>query len=183
MPTASRYHPLSIGLHWLMAVLIVGIAAVGFVMDDLPQGAAKFAAFNAHKLVGVVVLALVIVRLGWRRRHAPPPLETAIGWQHAAARAAHGLLYAAMIAMPVSGLLFTNFGKGIRIFGVAIAPIGGANEALSHLFKDVHEATAIALVALVGAHVAAALWHHFVRRDATLARMLPQGAGASRAIA
>src|SRR6266542_532635 len=67
---------------------------------------------------------------------------------------------------PVSGLLFTNFGKGVRIFGFALAPIGGANEALSHLFKETHEAIAIVLITLVCVHALAALWHHFGRRDA-----------------
>ena len=178
MSVVNRYHPFAIGLHWIMAALIVGLAAVGFVMDDLQQGGAlRLAAFNTHKLVGAIVLMLVALRLAWRAGHAPPPPEPAPLWQQRAARAAHALLYAAMIAMPVSGLLFTNFGKGIRIFGVALAPIGGADEALSHVFKDVHEWTAIVLVTLVGAHVSAALWHHFMRRDATLVRMLPQGSG------
>jgi cytochrome b561 len=172
-PKSARYHPVAIGLHWWMAAFMLALLASGFVMDDLPKGDLRLATFNAHKLVGVLVLVLVAVRLAWRAGH-PPPADDLPPWQRAAARAAHALLYAAMIAMPLSGLLFTNFGKGIRIFALALAPIGGPNEALSHLFKEVHEATAIGLAVIVGAHAAAALWHHFGRRDATLARMLPR---------
>ena len=176
MNAARTYHPLSIGLHWAMAVMIVALVAFGFVMEDLPRGDLKFVAFNTHKLFGVIVLALVAVRLAWRAGHPPPPSGDVPGWQQAAARVAHVALYAAMIVMPVSGLLFTNFGKGIRIFGLALAPIGGPDEALSHLFKEVHEVAGIALAALIAVHAAAALWHHFGRRDHTLLRMLPQGA-------
>jgi cytochrome b561 len=178
MAARDRYHPLSIGLHWLMAAIVIVLIAVGFVMDDLPQGGAKYAAFNTHKLFGVVVLALVALRLFWRATH-PPPADALPAWQRALAQAAHGMLYAAMIAMPVTGLLFTNFGKGIRIFGLSIAPIGGANETLKELFEEAHEAIGIALAALAAAHVVAALWHHFGRRDATLLRMLPRGAAGS----
>jgi cytochrome b561 len=157
-----------------MAALMIAAVAIGFTMDDLPQGLLRSGAFNVHKLVGAIVLALVAVRLAWRAGHPPPASDDVPTWQRRIADVAHGLLYALMIVMPVTGLLFTNFGKGIRIFGLALAPIGGANEALSHLFKEVHEASAIVLVTLVGAHALAALWHHFARRDATLARMLPR---------
>lgn len=177
MNAARTYHPLSIGLHWAMAVMIVALLAGGFVMDELPKGDLKFAAFNLHKLVGVVVLALVAVRLAWRAGHPPAPANDIRAWQQAAARIAHVALYGAMIVMPVSGLLFTNFGRGIRILGLSLAPVGGANQALADLFKEVHEVAGITLAALIAAHVAAALWHHFGRHDRTLLRMLPQGAG------
>jgi cytochrome b561 len=177
MPEATRYHPLSVGLHWLMAALIAGLVVVGFVMDDLPDGPGKFAAFNTHKLLGVVVLVLVAVRLAWRAGHPPPMAFDAPKWQQALARVAHASLYVLMFALPVSGLLFTNFGRGIRIFALQIAPIGGKNEVLSHFFEGVHEAAAVALVSLVAAHALAALWHHFARRDTTLERMLPHRAG------
>ncbi len=162
MHASTRYHPFSIGLHWLMAALIAALVACGFVMDDLSQGALKFAAFNTHKLIGALALVLVAVRLARRAGHPPPPSGDMPAWQGHAARAT----YAAMVAMPVSGLLFTNFGKGVRIFGFALAPIGGANEALSHMFKETREAIAIVLIALVAAHALAALWHHFGRHDA-----------------
>jgi cytochrome b561 len=177
MRAANRYHPLSIGLHWLMAAMMIALVAVGFVMEELPKGDLKFAVFNTHKLVGVVVFVLVAVRLAWRAGHPPPAADDIPAWQHAAARVAHVGLYAAMIVMPLSGLLFTNFGKGIHIFGLTLAPIGGANEAVSHFFKEVHEVAGFALAGLIVAHAAAALWHHFGRRDKTLLRMLPQGAG------
>jgi cytochrome b561 len=181
MAPASRYHPLSIGLHWFMAALIIVLLVGGFAMDGLPKGQLKGAVFNVHKLLGVIVLALALVRLAWRARHAPPQLAPAPAWQAAAARAAHALLYAAMFVMPVSGLLFTHFGRGVRIFGLAVPQWGGPNESVSHVFHDLHESAAILLAAMVVVHVLAALWHHFARGDATLARMLPgraMGAGA-----
>ena len=177
MDATRSYHPLSIGLHWAMAAMIIALVAGGFVMGELPKGDLKSAVYNIHKLAGVIVLALVAVRLAWRAAHPPAPADDIPAWQQAAARIAHGALYAAMIVMPASGLLFTNFGKGVRIFGFALSPVGGANEALSHLFKEVHEIAGIALAALVAVHAAAALWHHFGRHDRTLLRMLPRGTG------
>lgn len=178
MSPSNRYHPFAIALHWLMAALIVALVVVGFTMDELPKGSAvRYAAINLHKLAGVVVLVLVAVRLAWRASHPMPSLDGLPTWQRVAAAISHRLLYALMIIMPASGLLFTNFGRGIRLFALELAPIGGANEALSDLFKDVHEAAASMLIALVAVHALAALWHHFGRRDGTLARMLPQVAG------
>ncbi|MEP7182563.1 MAG: cytochrome b [Betaproteobacteria bacterium] len=169
----TRYSPVAIALHWWMAAFMLALLASGFVMDDLPQGGVKFAAFNTHKLFGAVVLVLAAVRLAWRVGHQPPAADDLPAWQRRASHAAHAMLYVAMIVLPVSGLLFTNFGKGVRIFALTLAPIGGPDEALSHLFKDVHEATGIVLAVIVSAHVVAALWHHFGRRDATLVRILP----------
>jgi cytochrome b561 len=175
MSGSARYSPVAIALHWSMAAFMLALLASGFVMDDLPKGDLRFAAFNTHKLFGALVLLLAAVRLAWRAGHPPPPAADLPAWQRRASRAAHALLYVAMIVLPLSGLLFTNFGKGIRIFALALAPIGGPDEALSQLFKGVHEAAGIVLAAIVSAHVAAALWHHFGQRDATLARMLPAG--------
>jgi Prokaryotic cytochrome b561 len=86
----------------------------------------------------------------------------------------HGLLYAALLAQPVTGLLFMQAGdKTVSLAGLSWPMLVGSDAELHFQLKDLHVLTGQALYALIGLHVAAALWHHHVRRDDTLRRMLP----------
>lgn len=177
MPPEQRrsFDPVMRSLHWVMALLIISLWCVGIVMEDLPKGPLRGEVFGLHKAFGVVVLGLALVRLGWRVTHTVPPLPANMSaLEKAAATWAHRLLYVLMLAMPVSGILMSQtHGRSVSLFGQLTLPtLLGEDEFLSEIFEALHGGLAMALAALVVIHVAAALQHHFIRKDDVLMRML-----------
>ncbi len=174
----TRWGGVAKALHWLMAVLILGLGAVGLVMADLANSPQKLKIYALHKSVGLTVLALALLRLAWRlldRRPRDLPMPR---WQALAAHGAHLVLYILMLALPLSGWLFNSAaGFPLQWFGQFNLPslTGGRDEALKAIAHEVHELGWWLLVAVLAAHAGAALKHHFVDRDATLRRMLPFG--------
>lgn len=169
-----RYDGVAMALHWAIALLIIGLLALGWYMGDLPKGPARDWLFNLHTSFGTLTLLLVGVRILWRAGHRPPALAGIVpAWQHLASRVTHGLLYLMMAVMPLSGFIASNFGKGIIFFGMPLPRLGWPDRGISHFFNEIHETSAILLVSLIGLHVLAALWHHFVQKDRVLRRMLP----------
>ncbi|HEU4814404.1 MAG TPA: cytochrome b [Xanthomonadaceae bacterium] len=175
----DRWGPVSQALHWTIALLVVVMAIIGLSLDALPRSPKWFWVYDLHKSIGLLVLALVVVRLAWRAyAGAPPPVAGVPRVQRIAAGATHWLLYALVLAMPLSGWLYDS-ASGLRPlewFGQFTVPkLVGPDEALAGDLHDLHETLFTLLVVVVLAHVAAALWHHLFRGDATLARMLPRG--------
>ncbi len=174
----ERWGGVSQFLHWTIAVLILLIGAVGLVMGDLPRSPRWFWVYTAHKSLGLTVLALVVVRLGWRLyAGAPPPVPGTPRWQARLASAVHVLLYAMVLAMPLSGWLYDSASglRPLRWFGqVEVPKLVAPDTAVAGAAHGAHEWLFWLLVLLVLAHAGAALYHHFVRHDATLARMLPR---------
>ena len=165
------------GLHWLIALLILGLLGLGFYMHDLPLSPQKLQLYSWHKWAGVTVFLLVIVRLAWCVTHQPPPLPAGMPrWQQWAAQATHLLLYVLMLAIPLSGWLMSS-AKGFQTvwFGVLLLPdLLAKDKALGDLLATLHMSLNLLLVALLGAHVGASLKHHFIDRDDVLLRMLPK---------
>lgn len=177
-PTAMnlRYTRTAIGLHWLMAVMIIGTFSVGLYMHDLPLSPFKLKIYSWHKWTGVILALLLLLRLGWKLGHRPPPLAPDMPrWQQLAASSTHHLLYALMLAIPLSGWLMSSaLGFQTVVFGVLPLPdLLAKNKELGEVLKTVHMSLNFSMAALVVAHVGAALKHHFVNRDDTLQRMLP----------
>src|SRR5690606_9149008 len=174
----ERWGGISQLLHWTIAVLILLIGVVGLVMGELPRSPRWFWVYTAHKSLGLVVLALVLVRIGWRLyAGAPPPVPGTPRWQAWMASAVHVLLYAMVLAMPFSGWLYDSASglRPLRWFGqVEVPKLVAPDPALADAAHATHEWLFWLLVLLVLAHAGAALYHHFVRHDATLARMLPR---------
>ena len=181
--TASqRYHGFAIAMHWLLAVALVAIFAVGLYMTDLPFSPQRLKLHNWHKWGGVTILLLSIVRLSWRLSHRPPALPQAMtlampGWQMLAYHVTHVLMYALFFIVPLVGWAYSSaVGFPIVLFGVVPLPdFVPVDKALAELNKPWHEISAFALAGLVFLHVAAALKHHWVDRDGLLERMLPRG--------
>lgn len=171
-----RYGTVAIALHWLIALLILGLMGVGVWMTDLKPSPRTFEIYALHKSAGLLVLALAAFRLIWRATHRPPALPAGTpGWQALAAAGTHGALYALMLAMPVTGWLqHSAAGYPLSWFGLFKVPalIGRDREALA-FWQQWHEWLAWALAALILLHVAAALKHHFLDRDGLLGRMWP----------
>ena len=176
--TTDRWGGISQLLHWTIAVLILSIGAVGLVMGELPRSPKWFWVYTLHKSLGLTVLALVLVRIAWRLyAGAPPPVEGTPRWQARLASLTHGAIYVLILAMPLSGWLYDSASglRPFRWFGLAEVPkLSPPHEALADAMHETHELLFWVLIALVIGHAGAALYHHFVRRDATLARMLPR---------
>jgi cytochrome b561 len=176
--TDARYGAVAIALHWLVAVAVVATFPLGLYVAELPDSPRKLELAAYHKWIGVTVLALMAVRLGWRLAHRPPPLQSAMPvWQRRAAATAHWALYALLVAIPLSGWLYSSAAGVPTVYlGLWRLPDGvGADETLAAALKLAHQTLNFGLLALVIVHVAAALKHHFVDRDGLLARMLPGG--------
>lgn len=176
--TDARYGAVAIALHWLVAVAVVANFPLGLYMAELPESPRKVELAAYHKWIGATVFALMAVRLGWRLAQRPPPLPPAMpAWQQRAAAAAHWALYALLVAIPLSGWLYSSAAGVPTVYlGLWRLPDGvGADETLAAALKLAHQTLSFGLLALVIVHVAAALKHHFVDRDGLLARMLPGG--------
>ncbi len=170
----TTYTPVAKSLHWLMAVLILGLLALGIYMSDLPLSPQKLELYSWHKWFGVTVFVLLWLRLAWRVTHRPPALpESMSAPMRLAAHAGHAALYGLMIAIPLSGWLMSS-AKGFQTVWFGVLPIPdllGRDRALGDLLQQVHKALNLLLMLTLSGHLAAALWHHFVLKDDTLRRM------------
>lgn len=174
----NRYTRTAIGLHWLMAILIIATFALGVIMTDMPGfSPTKLKLFSWHKWAGVTVLLLAALRLLWRLKHkAPAYPATMPTWQQTAAHALHGMLYLLFFAVPVSGYFYTlAAGFPVVWFGLIPLPVlMDASPEWKPLLKTTHFILVYSLATLVAAHLAAALKHHFIDRDGIMQRMLPK---------
>jgi cytochrome b561 len=163
-------------LHWGHAVLLVALVVIGLDMAGLPKGPERTAAFALHKSLGLVALAVIAVRLGWRLRCPPPPHPGLDGAERALAASMHRLLYLLLLLVPLTGfasVCFTQY--PLKFFGLPLPKPGWPDAELNALFGLLHKASLIALGLAVGLHLAAVLRHAW-RRDGTLGRMLPSSA-------
>lgn len=164
-------------LHWLMALLLIGLLALGFYMHDLPLSPEKLQLYAWHKWAGVTAFLLVWFRLAWRLTHRPPVLpETMPVTLQWAAHLGHLALYLMMIAIPLSGWLMSS-AKGFQTVWFGVLPIPdllGKDKELGDLLQGVHKCLNFLFIAVLAGHVAAALKHHFIDRDDILTRMLPR---------
>jgi cytochrome b561 len=163
-------------LHWLMAVLLTAMFAMGFYMQDLPLSPQKLQLYSWHKWAGFSALVLAVTRLVWRLTHKPPAMPAGMSkWMRRAAYSAHLLIYALMIAIPVSGWLMSSaLGFQTVWFGVLPVPdLLERDRALGESLAVVHKCLNVLFVTVLAAHVAAALKHQVVDKYDTLRRILP----------
>lgn len=161
-------------LHWLTALLIVGLLVVGWIMTELRPSPDTIRIYNLHKSFGLLLLAIVLVRLLWKGIDRAPPPVPMPWWQQRLAHAVHGLLYLLLLVMPISGwLLHSASGYPLKWFivGPAVPALIDKDSGSKHFFEEVHEWSAWVLVGVLLLHVAGALKHHFIDRDRTLGRM------------
>jgi cytochrome b561 len=174
--STTRYTRVAIGLHWLIAVALVGSFSVGLYMVELPLSPQKLRIYSWHKWAGVTIFLCVVLRLGWRLWHPPPELPAAMpAWQRSLAGASHVLLYLLMFAVPLSGWLMSS-AKGFQTVWFGILPLPNLlekNKELGDLLQQIHVLLNFSMAALVCVHIGAALKHHFFDRDEVLARMIP----------
>jgi len=174
--TGNHYHRASIALHWIMLALFVGVYATIELRVLFEKGTeTRELMKNLHFMLGLCVFGLVWLRLAMRIKYPAPPIEPAPpASQEMLAKLAHVALYALMIGMPLAGwLLLSASGKPIPFFGLELPALIGKNKELAGQIKEVHEFVGTLGYFLIGAHAAAALFHHYIKRDNTLLRMLP----------
>lgn len=170
----EHYTATAKSLHWLTALMLFGLLAMGLFMKDLPLSPEKLQLYSWHKWAGVTVFLLTLARIGWRIQHPPPPLPLSMGrGAQAAAHAGHLLLYALMIAIPLSGWLMSS-AKGFQTVWFGIIPLPdlvGKDKALGESLGLIHQWLNFTLMAAVLLHIAAAIKHRVIDKDDVLARM------------
>jgi cytochrome b561 len=162
-------------LHWLIGIGVLAQITLGLWMITIPKSPPGVRAswFNLHKSIGLTLAALILVRLLWRFAHRAPDLPATMPkWERIAAKANHGLLYACMIVMPVSGYLGSSFTKyPIVYFGIKLPHWGWDAPVLKDLCSLVHYTTVVIFIALIALHIAATVKHWLVDRDGVAQRM------------
>src|SRR5579872_6386739 len=167
-----------------MATLIVCMLGLGWVMtaSSILDGHGKTIALQLHKSVGMLVLALGLLRLVWRRLNPPPALPPHMkAWEKVAAHATHVILYVLIFAMPLVGwMIISTLPRNSLFFGLfpipnlPVLPGLADKKEVREVLENIHATLAWVVVAFVALHASAALKHHFVERDDVLLRMTPQ---------
>ncbi len=173
-PPATRYTLTAQALHWLTVLLILAILPVAWVMMSLPKGPQQNWMLVLHRSLGVTIFAVVVVRLAWRSTHpAPPSPSGAPRSMELISQVTHGLLYALLLLMPVTGYLQSADGRPVSYLGLFNLPQLPKDKALGDVANVFHHLGQWGLYTLVGLHLGATVWHVAIRRDGLLSRMLP----------
>jgi len=163
-------------IHWLTALLILSLFSLALIMTDMDNSPEKFQLYGLHKSLGGIVIALTVLRIVWVLvQTKPDDIPGISSIQHLAAKAAHGLLYLWLLAMPLSGWIMSNAsGYPVKLFDlVALPNLIDKNKEIAGFAHETHEILGTLGMVLIGIHVAAALWHHFGLKNNTLLRMMP----------
>jgi cytochrome b561 len=181
----STYSTVAITLHWLIALGMLTNIGLAWYFGTL-KGPAEVAPLALHKSIGITVLLLTLLRIGWRLTHPAPPLPDAMQtWEKWAAKTTHFVFYLLLLAMPLSGWAMVSASPLIRVhptvlFGVIpwpAVPYPGLDSDQLHgarkLFNTTHSTLALVAYATIVLHVAAALKHQIIDRDDVLSRMIP----------
>ncbi|WP_421792369.1 cytochrome b [Hyphobacterium sp.] len=187
MTESKRYTGVAISLHWIMAITIIVLIFAGWRAGDMSD--ALFAGdtsvsftdvttlYSWHKTFGILVLVLSVFRLLWRFMNPPPPLpDNMKPWEKTASRFTHWAFYALMIGMPIGGWLtasasgFPNYLFNVE--SIELPNLVSENEALHEVTARAHSAGAWIILGLLALHIAAALQHHFIKKDDVLTRMV-----------
>jgi cytochrome b561 len=174
----QAYGMVAILLHWLIALLIIGQLVVGTVMVRLVNQRLAFELIQWHKSVGFLTLALVVARLAWRLANPLPSYPATLpAWETRTARAMHRLLYALMVALPLSGWALVSVSVlaiptfAFYLFVIPHLPLG-ISEASESFWAMAHRLLGYLMMVLVSIHAAAALRHELWLRNGLLRRML-----------
>ena len=164
-------------LHWLIVALLIGQYVVGYWMPNIGGNTVPGTLINLHFSLGVTIIAVAVVRLAWRVTHREPaPLDGIAAWQVLSARVVHWLLYGLLFVVPVFGWINASWrGFPVTLFGLFEVPKLIATRAPGWGWTgNMHQFLSwYVMLAVIGLHVAAALYHWLVRRDGVLQRMLP----------
>jgi len=180
-PAVALYRRGARVLHWLTLALLVLQFPIGLYMTFRGKtlnlwDATTNTLYSSHKLLGIIILIVVIARLAYRLRHGAPADEPTLSpWQRIASHLNHWGLYALLVTVPLAGYVGISQFPALDLFGVFSLPgIAAPDKAAADTTFEIHRLMAMGMLAMVALHVGAALWHHLIRRDNVLARMLPR---------
>ena len=166
------YSPTARRLHWWTVALLAIQLPLGIAMTKIEGFPAGL--YNFHKLLGMIILLLVIVRLAYRLIHGAPADEPTLNaFEKFASHATHLTLYGLLLLTPILGWLGISYYDARDVFGFQIPAIAAKDQDFSEVIFRWHQRAAIAIFFLAGLHVAAALMHYVVKKDGVLSRMLP----------
>ena len=173
--TLNGYGSVARFFHWVIFLLVLILIVVGFIMVGIEDKALKAQIVNVHKLTGLLVLTLMILRGLWALMNVKPLLPFGTpDWEKVAERGMHYLLYLGLIIMPLSGWLGSTWaGRFPHLGDISFKlPLVPNEDLAGFAFENVHIPLAFILIALVSLHACAALYHHFIKKDNVLRRML-----------
>ena len=176
----NKLSPTTKLLHWVVAVGMIGLIAVGIYMEETET----YALYDWHKSFGVLIVLFAVIRVIWRMKKGwPSTLGQPRQWEHLAAKLVHWALIIATLLYPISGMMMSGAGgHGIPLFGLellaenvdaASGEVVAINGQMAGLGHSIHGLLTWVVIAAIAFHVIGALKHHFVVGDATLKRMLP----------
>lgn len=175
--TTSSFGFVAKSFHWVISFLIIAMLVFGYFLENYNDTPIQEIVYNTHKTIGIIILTLVVMRLGWRWFNIQPGYSSTLPPAYKIiVRLAHYAIYLVIIAMPISGwVMATAAGHVPHFLGWFYFPMPGIslNEQLAGQAFQVHNTLAIILIVLVSLHVLAALFHHIVLKDNVLKRMLP----------
>lgn len=179
MTANQRYSGIAMLLHWLIAVAVIVNWRLAEAAEHAEVRADAFSYMSNHKALGITILILTVLRLGWRLVHRPPPLRASMAaWEKALARTLHIIFYVLLIGLPLGGWMAESFeGHAVDVFGIFTLPglPVGENEDLAHTFEELHGTGGSIMIYLIGLHVLGMLKHMVIDKDGNLWRMLPFG--------
>jgi len=173
--TNESYGNITIAIHWLMAILVIGMIFIGFFMESMDKGPDKIQLINLHKATGFLVLLLALYRWFWTLTNEKPrPLANWSQKDILIGKTTKWLLMIILLVMPLSGWINSmSAGHGINFYGLFEIPAFiDKNEEVGEFFEEIHELGAWVISILVALHIAAAAKHHLLVKDDTLRRML-----------
>lgn len=168
-----KYSPPAVVLHWLVALLVVTLFGLGWYMMSIERQPGSDWYFNLHRSLGLTVGFLILARLLWRATHRPGDLPASVPWwEKQISLAAHWLLYACMLVMPLTGYLGAAYNKsGAAFFGYKLPFWGVPTRELSKLFFTIHESLVWVFVAVIVLHALAGIKHLIIDKDRVFQRM------------
>lgn len=161
-------------LHWIIAIILVAQFALGWLMPNIRRGMEPGAAMHMHISIGIVALALIVVRVFWRLAHPVAPAPELPRWQRIVSEAVHYLLYVLVFVTTLSGWFYASArGWSLSFFGLFPLPaLVAQGSALGRAIGGIHEGIVWVLLGVIAIHAAAALLHAFLYRDRVVQRML-----------
>lgn len=176
-PSSAGYKPTARVIHWIVAIMVLAMLPIGTIMiqEDLARST-QDTLYILHKNGGVIILVLMILRLGYRLANPPPPLPASIApWQEKIAGLTHALLYFMLFFMALTGLVRVQAGGfPVELLNaLGIPPIIPRNETVEGIAKTAHFYGRLVLIAVMLAHIGAALQHGLIKKDGVFSRMWP----------
>ena len=175
MTSQLNYGTIAKVFHWLIVALMLIQYPIGWLMPDIRRGMTPGGPMTMHISIGLVILALIVLRFLWRLMHPVAPESSLPGWQRLTAEAVHWLLYALVLATTLTGWFFASM-RGWSVSFFFAVPLPMLTAPGSTLGRDIgrwHETAEWALLIVIGLHMAAALAHLVIYRDRVMQRMLP----------